>query len=116
MPLLKDFTWKTKYTSDEGHLVTDFYVPALSCAERYHRTTGYFSARVLTLAARGIEGLVRNDGRMRLLVGCTLGEPEVEAIEKGESLRQVVAEKLGRLPLGPSRPGEEEALEMLSWR
>ncbi len=115
MPLLTDFTWKTKYTSDEGHLVTDFYVPALSCAERYHRTTGYFSARVLTLASRGIEGLVRNDGRMRLLVGWTLNQPEVEAIEKGESLRQVVEEKLGEMPLDPSGPGEEDALELLSW-
>jgi superfamily II DNA or RNA helicase len=115
LPLLIDYTWKTKYSSDEGGLVTSFYIPALSCAERYHRTTGYFSARVLTLAARGIEGLVRNDGRMRLLVGCTLHEPEVEAIEKGEGLRQLVEKKLGRLPLAPTLPAEEEALELLSW-
>ncbi len=45
-------------------------------------------AGVLALASRGIEGLVRNDGRMRLVVGCTLGPTEVEAIERGEEARQ----------------------------
>jgi hypothetical protein len=44
---------------------------------RYDRTTGYFSADTLTLALRGIEGLVRNGGHMRLIVGCTLDAPEV---------------------------------------
>ncbi len=58
---------------------------------------------------------MRNDGRMRLLVGCTLAQPEVEAIEQGESLRRVVEEKLGALPLDPARPGEGKALELLSW-
>ena len=34
------------------------------------------------LAARGLEGLIRNGGRMRLLVGCTLDQPEVDAIDR----------------------------------
>ena len=40
----------------------------------YHRLTGYFNAGALALAARGIEGLVCNNGHMRPLV-------EDEAIE-----------------------------------
>ena len=79
-------TWKLKYTPDDGDLVNLFYVPALEDAERYDRLTGYFNARALTLAARGIEGLVRNGGRMRLVAGCTLAPPEIEAIEKGERI------------------------------
>ena len=42
----------------------------------------FFSARILTLAARGIEGLIRNHGVMRLVIGCTLREEEVEAIAR----------------------------------
>ena len=99
MALLRDFKWKTAYTSDDRALVTDFYAPALSCAVRYHRATGYFSARALTLAARGVEGLLRNDGRMKLLVGCTLGPDEVAAIERGESLRGTVEAAMLRMPL-----------------
>ena len=73
MPLLSDQTWKTKYTPDDGDLVQLFYVPALEAAVRYDRTTGYFSASALAIAARGLEGLIRNDGRMRLIVGLAFG-------------------------------------------
>ncbi len=48
-----------KYTPDDGDLVEQFYVPALECAVRYDRSTGYFGAAALALAVRGIEGLVR---------------------------------------------------------
>src|SRR5664279_3567425 len=74
MSLLCDKEWKLKYPPDDGDLVALFYIPALECATRYDRLTGYFRARALALAARGIEGLVRNSGRMRLLVGCTLDQ------------------------------------------
>ena len=51
MSLLTDYTWATKYDSDTLGLIQEFYEPALKCAVRYHRSTGYFSARILTLAA-----------------------------------------------------------------
>ena len=60
--MLRDRDWKLKYTPDDGNLVELFYVPALEDAERYDRLTGYFNARALALASRGIEGLVRNGG------------------------------------------------------
>ena len=108
-------TWKLKYTPDDGDLINLFYVPALEDAERYDRLTGYFNARALTLAARGIEGLVRNGGRMRLVAGCTLAPPEIEAIEKGEQLRDLVERHLTSLPLAPPDPASADALELLAW-
>ena len=113
--MLGDRTWKLKYTPDDGDLVRLFYIPALEDAERYDRLTGYFNAHALTLAARGIEGLVRNGGRMRLIVGCTLDPPEIEAIEKGERLRDLVEQHLINLPLAPSGTEASEALELLVW-
>ena len=113
--MLIDRTWNLKYTPDDGDLVKLFYVPALEDAERYDRLTGYFNARALTLAARGIEGLVRNGGRMRLVVGCTLEPPEIEAIEKGEQLRDLVSRRLASLPLAPPDPASSDALELLAW-
>ena len=113
--MLGDRTWRLKYTPDDGDLVTLFYVPALEEAERYDRLTGYFNARALTLAARGIEGLVRNGGRMRLVVGCTLEPPEIEAIATGEQLRDLVERHLTTLPLAPPDPASSEALELMAW-
>ena len=99
MPLLTDFIWRSKYDPDDGSLVAQFYLNALSCAQRYDRTTGYFSATVLAVAARGIEGLVLNAGRMRMVVGCTLGPKEVQAIEQGASLKDTVQGMLMTMPL-----------------
>ena len=48
MPLLTDFEWSTKYDPEDGPLVHQFYLAALSCAQRYDRTTGYFSANALS--------------------------------------------------------------------
>ena len=113
--MLRDRAWKLKYTPDDGNLVELFYVPALEDAERYDRLTGYFNARALALASRGIEGLVRNGGVMRLVVGCTLNAPEIEAIERGEDLRTRVEGKLASLPLAPPDTASTDALELLAW-
>ena len=113
--MLTDRAWKLKYTPDDGDLVELFYVPVLEDAERYDRLTGYFNAGALALAARGIEGLVRNAGRMRLVVGCTLEPSEIEAIECGEALRDLVEQRLASLPLAPPDPASSEALELLAW-
>jgi len=113
--MLRDRDWSFKYTADDGDLVGKFYVPALEDAERYDRLTGYFNAQALALAARGIEGLVRNNGRMRLVVGCTLEQPEIDAIVKGERLRDLVDRHLAKLRLAPPDPESEGALELLAW-
>jgi hypothetical protein len=115
LSILQDRPWKLKYTPDHGDLVKLLYQPALECAARYDRLTGYFSASALALAARGIEGLVVNGGRMRMVVGCTLNPPEIAAIEKGEELRAQVAQHFAAMPLMPTDAGMGAALELLAW-
>jgi superfamily II DNA or RNA helicase len=114
--MLRERNWPLKLTQDSGDLVSTFYVPALSSAVRYWRTTGYFKAAALALAARGIEGLVLNEGKMRLIVGATLAQPEIDAIARGEAAKAVLAAKLaGALPPVGTSPDERQALELLAW-
>src|SRR4051812_10158529 len=94
IPLLPSDYWETSYRHEDGDLVVLFYVRALGCAVEYDRLTGYFSADALALAARGIERLIANGGKMRLIVGCTLDEDEVRAIDEGYDLRAQVDKKL----------------------
>lgn len=115
IPLLPAHDWETSYRHEQGNLINLFYVPALSCAVEYNRMTGYFTANALALAARGIEKLISNGGRMRLLVGCTLGPKEVEAIEQGYDLRQRVEDHLIEEPLTPPHPEAKNGLEALAW-
>jgi hypothetical protein len=69
----------------------------------------------LALAARGIEGLALNGGRMRMVVARTLNPPEIEAIEKGEELRAQVVRHFAAMPLMPADPGMAAGLELLAW-
>ena len=113
--MLADRAWSTDYDRDDGDLVGRFYIPALREAIRYDRTTGYFSAGALTLAARGIEGLLANGGTMRLVVGCTLEPAEIEAIRRGEDPREKAALRLAASPLDPADQRSVDALELLAW-
>ena len=113
--MLREHAWKRKYTTEDGDLYKLFYVPALLSAKRYDRLSGYFSAGALSLAARGVEALVRNEGRMRLVTGCTLAPPEIEAILEGEQLREQVERHYASIPLKPPNPASADALELLAW-
>ena len=115
IPLLPAYTWETSYRHEDGDLIRLFYVPALSCAVQYDRTTGYFSADALVLAARGIERLIFNGGKMRLIVGCTLDVDEIEAMERGYDLREQVEKKLASIKLTPPDPRDRYGLEALAW-
>src|ERR1039458_7260324 len=87
MTSLRGSEWRTSYRHEDGDLIELFYNPALTYPVQYDRMTGYFSADALALAARGIDALITNDGRMRLIVGCTLQQPEQDAIGEGYDWR-----------------------------
>ena len=115
MTMLRDHTWKIRYTTDEHDIISDLYVPALKDAVRYDHGTGYFDAGSLSLTMRGIEGLIRNDGKMRLLVGCSLSTEEITAIQKGEEMKHMVEKNLLSVPLDPPDSDTAKSLEILSW-
>ena len=78
---LRDIQFKPAYDSDEDDVLNEFYIPALSGSTRYRRLAGFFSSSALAVAARGIAGLIRNGGRMELVVGAKLRKVDVEAIK-----------------------------------
>jgi hypothetical protein len=115
MSLLPDRDWNVGYRNEDGDLLELFYNPALECAVQYDRLTGYFSADALALASRGIAALIANDGRMRLIVGLTLGPSEQEALTEGYDLRGQLAAHLCAIDLTPPDAKAQNGLEMLAW-
>lgn len=88
--MLKDLNIKEVYNSEDDNILEDFYIPVLQNAVSYDRAVGYFDAKVLTSAARGLASFVENDGYIRLIVGATLDEDEYKAISLGYSQREVL--------------------------
>lgn len=79
---LKDIAIATSYETGEGEtqLLDEFYVPVLEQATSYYRIAGFFSSSALSVAAKGIEGLVKNGGKMYLLVSPELSEEDYSTI------------------------------------
>ena len=115
MNLLRDHEWAPQYTPASGNLLDIFYIPALSCAVRYDRATGYFGAEALLVASKGVEQLVAHGGTMRLVCGCTLESGEIAAIRKGESLRETIDAHYLRNPFQTDKGSLRDALELLAW-
>lgn len=122
--LLPSQHWNTSYRHEDGDLLKLFFIPALSRAVQYDRMTGYFTADALALAARGIDGLIAHNGKMRLIVGCTLADDEQAAMTKGYALRgklsdeeieQAIAEKMARIDLEMPDEKARDGLSALAW-
>lgn len=82
---LRDLIIKKAYSSDIDDILSDFYIPALSASIRYDRIAGFFSSRSLAIASRGILGLIRNDGFMRLIVSPKLNRRDLQTILKAQA-------------------------------
>lgn len=124
MKRLRDITWKVGYRQSDGDLLHRFYIPALERAVSYDRMTGYFSAQALSLAARGIQGLINNGGKMRLIVGCTLEADEIEALEaaaawkrglRDDALNAVISEKMKRIQFDLPNENAKDGLGALAF-
>ncbi len=78
-----DLEISSSYDSGLGDIdvVANFYAPVLGKSTRYDRVAGYFSSQVFASAARGIAGLVRNGGKMRLLTSHAFTPSDTESIQ-----------------------------------
>lgn len=80
------------YETGNGDPINEFYVPVLSQAIKYDRIAGYFSSSSLAIAARGIAGLILNNGKMRIIASPHLSESDIDIINKSLDSAQVFFE------------------------
>ena len=90
---LRDLTLKKSYDSDNDDMLRDFYVPALSYSTIYKRLTGFFSSTSLAVAAKGITGLIRNGGHVKLVTGAKFRKVDIEAIKQAYEDSESILEK-----------------------
>ncbi|MDI3478415.1 MAG: hypothetical protein PWQ59_1940 [Thermoanaerobacterium sp.] len=81
---LKALNFKKIYSSDYDNILEDFYIPALKETTEYCRLAGFFSSKSLAIAARGIVGLVRNNGHMKMVVCPKLTDEDLNTIIKAK--------------------------------
>ena len=69
-------------TENQTHLLEEFYIPMLEQSKHYFRIAGFFSSSSLMIASKGIEGLISNNGSMRLLISPKLSEQDVRVLKE----------------------------------
>lgn len=87
---LRSLALASRYRSNRGDIVQDFYVPAFKVASSYSRAVGYFTSTSLALYSRGIEAFAERGGNMRLIASPQLTEDDVLDIQRGYDLRAVI--------------------------
>lgn len=94
---LRDIPIKLEYRSLIDNVAKEFYIPALKEAVSYDRAVGFFSSSSLVEISKGISGLVKNGGHIRLVASPNLSAEDIEAIRKGyESREEVIKRALVR--------------------
>ena len=110
---LKSYDFNISYGPSDDRL-HNFYIPALSRSVRYDRSAGFFSSSALAVAAAGVVHIIKNNGIMRLLVGADLNEKDVDAIQKGHELAEILKDKFLSYLDDPEELAKQR-LEVLAW-
>lgn len=92
---LKSLELEKAYSSDFDDILHDFYIPALKQSTEYQRLAGFFSSTSLAVAARGILGLIRNGGIMKLVVSPRLRREDLDIIMNSlKDSERIIQERL----------------------
>ncbi|MGI6359094.1 MAG: helicase-related protein [Bacillota bacterium] len=113
-----ELEYRTSSTVIDGRpldILHDFYLPALSLANRYDRVAGYFRSSSLAAASQGFSSLIGRGGRMRLIVGADLEPADVQAILDGDQAR-LAARLCERLADATAWPSDvTSGVALLGW-
>lgn len=82
------------YDSDEDDILNEFFIPCLEQSCSYSRLAGFFSSTSLAVAARGIQGLLKNNGKMRLIVGVVPSVEDIKIISEGFETPHKIIERM----------------------
>lgn len=89
--MLKELEIKATYDSGEVGVdpVAEFLEPCLAASVKYDRLSGYFSSKVIALAAQGLTKFLASNGHFRLVMSSQLSPSDFKllnvAIEEGQS-------------------------------
>lgn len=106
---------KSEYRSFQDNVVEDFYIPVLEKAIRYDRAVGFFSSTSISDITKGIIGLVKNNGKIRIITSPKLSEEDIEAIKFGyKKKEEIINDSLCNVLQGPLNEFQKRRLNLLA--
>ena len=118
MPFSKDQFLDADFSTAEDNVLKKFYIPALKESIKYDGAIGFFSTHGLFRVLQGIEGLVKNNGKMRLVIGKPLKDEEYNALMENKISDQYLSawkEDWTKLFASEHSEVNRYRLEIFSW-
>lgn len=115
--MLSDFNFKTFYSTATDNIPENFYSLALKSSTKYDRVSGYFSSASLAYYAKGIEHLLVNSGKFRLIISHEISEKDYEQIVAGYKNRNksILTELESRIDFSLLTNSQKKNLSNLSY-
>lgn len=79
---------KPFYNSSKDNIMTDFYIPVLSRSKIYKRVSAYFDANIISMYAKGIENIVKENGHIYFIFSNELNERDYFLIKESYDERK----------------------------
>lgn len=112
---LKDLNLKREYRSCIDDIAKKFYIPVLNEGNQYDRAVGFFSSSIFSQIYKGINSLIKNGGRVRIIASPNLSEKDIVAIREGYAKRdEIIKNSLLRELKKPINAYEEEQLNYMA--
>jgi len=89
---LQELHIEKEYRNLRCDIIHDFYIPILQEAVSYKRAVGFFSSAALYEMATGLSALVKNSGKIELIVSPRLTQEDIEEIRLGYRQREEIIE------------------------
>jgi len=91
---LKSLTIKPTYNSKDDDITNSFYNPVLAKTKIYKRVSAYFDSNIINAYSKGLENIVKLNGRVKFIFSCDINEKDFEIIKKGYEDRKKLEEYL----------------------
>lgn len=111
----KNLNIKKEYRIPADNIINNFYIPLLNESILYQRSVAYFSSESLYEISFGIVNLLKNNGRIQLIVSPILSEEDIEAINRGYKEREeIINQSLLKYITEPKNYFEKQRLNILA--
>jgi len=84
----KDLSLAIKYNSSKCDVIEEFYNPVLAKTVTYKRAVGYFSSKILVEYVRSLKSLIKNEGKIQLLISPFVSVEDFSVIKEATNINE----------------------------
>lgn len=81
--MLNELLLEPVYKTPKFDVIEEFYIPCLQKSRYYYRVAAYFDSKALSYYSKGIECLVKKQGKYDLIISESISETDYELIKNG---------------------------------